>query len=151
MHHAGEVQRRSLPHKMADQVDQITSSHLCLSLNGRCFFLVRSHAHVPHIRRNGVLVHVFSDLSALDFVEEKVCLLSGVHRSAADFQLAAEFILVLDVVVRKIIASGCVFENDSCVCTHSIASLRFSAAIRWVNAPHGVVSLSVVNAYLLVV
>ena len=99
VHHAGEVERGSLADVAADEVEQVVGGAFGLNLDGGGFFFARGEAEAPLVLAGDVFVNVFSNLGALGFIKQHLCLIFGGGGHAANLELGAEAVLVFDLVV----------------------------------------------------
>jgi len=95
-------------------------------------------------------VNVLSNLGTLGLVEENLGFVLGCLCEAGDLQFSAEFILIFDMVVGKVVRCSNMFK-DNLVSSINLSSCDIlSHAGTGLNSPHGVVSLFVIHADFLV-
>lgn len=95
-------------------------------------------------------MYVLTHLGALIFVGEDLGLGLRGRAKGGHFVLDSVIIAVVNLVSEQVLAGGAVVENDGISGTHNSSLLLLHVAKGWMNCPHGVIHLLVLQADLLV-
>lgn len=150
MDHALEVQGWCLMNVISNQLEDLRSSDLRNISNLFSLSCVRCHAEFPQVLSTSVFVHIFTNLSTLRFIKKDLSLVLCGGSHARNLQFGSEFVLVCDLIVRKVVASGNMLQNHIIFDVNWLTLAVLSKTRGGLDSPHSVVSLLVVNANFLV-
>jgi len=95
-------------------------------------------------------VYILSNLGALGLIQQNLSLVLSGSSHARNFQFLAEFILVWDSVVGKVVAGSDVLEDHAVLSVDAFAVAILSLATSGLDSPDGIVCFSVVDTNFLV-